>query len=90
MRIVTTEAGDAPPVHQALHKVVALHPILVSGAIGKMRERRFADLVLLDGNPLERIENTNRIRAVVVAGKLLRRSDLDRLLRLGEEMASRN
>jgi hypothetical protein len=39
-----------------------------------------ADLLLLDANPLQNIENTRRIRTVVVAGRVLQRSDLDRML----------
>jgi imidazolonepropionase-like amidohydrolase len=58
--------------------------------LGSVTPGKLADLVLVEGNPLERIENTHRIAAVVLGGKLLRRADLDRLLRLGEEMASRN
>lgn len=39
-----------------------------------------ANLVLLDGNPLTDISNTNRISAVVIRGHVLVRRDLDRLL----------
>jgi len=39
-----------------------------------------ADLVLLDANPLEHIENTRRIRAVVANGRLLERHELDAML----------
>jgi hypothetical protein len=38
--VVARCAGDALPVHHALHKVIALHPIFVSGPIRKMSERR--------------------------------------------------
>lgn len=44
-------------------------------AVGKR-----ADLVLLDANPLEDIGNTEKIRAVVLNGRLLERRDLDALL----------
>jgi len=44
-------------------------------AVGKR-----ADLVLLDDNPLRQISHTQRIRAVVLNGRLLRRTDLDALL----------
>jgi len=46
-----------------------------SVAVGKQ-----ADLVLLDADPTKDIGNTQRIRAVVLAGRLLERSDLDALL----------
>ena len=38
MRVVTTKAGDAATIHHALHEVVPLHPILVAGAVGEVRE----------------------------------------------------
>jgi imidazolonepropionase-like amidohydrolase len=56
---------------------------------GTVSEGKFADLVLLDGNPLEDIRNTGRIRAVVVRGKLLDRAALDGLLDQEREFASR-
>jgi imidazolonepropionase-like amidohydrolase len=49
-------------------------------AVGKR-----ADLLLLDGDPLSDISQTQKISAVVLDGRLLRRPDLDRLL----ETASR-
>ncbi len=47
VRIVAAETGDAARVHQALHEIVALHAVLVRGAVGKMGEGGFAELVLL-------------------------------------------
>jgi tetratricopeptide (TPR) repeat protein len=47
-----------------------------------------ADLVLLDGNPLDDIANTKRIQAVVVAGRLLSRTDLDATLTKIEKLAN--
>jgi imidazolonepropionase-like amidohydrolase len=47
---------------------------------GAVEVGKVADLVLLDGNPLEDIRNTRRISAVVFNGNLYRRADLDRLL----------
>ena len=47
---------------------------------GSVAAGQRADLVLLDGNPLVDIANVGRIRAVVLAGRLLDRADLDRLL----------
>ncbi len=48
--------------------------------LGTIAVGRTADLVLLDANPLEDIANVRGIRAVIVAGRLLDRAELDRLL----------
>ena len=47
---------------------------------GSILPGKRADLILLDANPLEDIRNTQRIRAVVLKGRLLNRGDLDDLL----------
>jgi imidazolonepropionase-like amidohydrolase len=47
---------------------------------GTVENGKAADLVLLDANPLDSIENTQKIWAVVVNGRLLERKDLDHLL----------
>ncbi len=49
-------------------------------SLGTIDQGRVADLVLLDANPLADIHNTTRIRAVVLAGRLLERAALDSLL----------
>jgi hypothetical protein len=48
--------------------------------MGTVEKGKLADLVLLDANPLENIDNTRRIRAVVLAGRYFGRADLDRML----------
>ena len=48
--------------------------------IGNMVVGGKADLVLLDANPLENVVNLRRIHAVILAGTLLTRSDLDEAL----------
>jgi imidazolonepropionase-like amidohydrolase len=52
----------------------------MSDSIGSIATGKRADLLLLDGNPLSDISQTQRIRAVVLDGRLLLRADLDRLL----------
>jgi hypothetical protein len=46
VHVVATETRDAPGIHDARYKIVALHSILMRGAIRKMRERLLTELVL--------------------------------------------
>jgi hypothetical protein len=55
---------------------------------GTIQAGKRADLVLLDANPLDDIHNTQKIRAVILNGKLLTRTDLDALLTGVERFAS--
>ena len=52
----------------------------LEGELGTIRKNMLADLILLDANPLDDIDNTRRIRAVVRDGKLHDRAALDRML----------
>lgn len=52
---------------------------------GSIAMGKRADLVLLDGDPLADIRHTQRICAVVLAGRLLQRADLDSLLAVTAE-----
>jgi imidazolonepropionase-like amidohydrolase len=61
-----------------------------SEAQGTIERGKFADLVVLDGNPLDNIGNIGRIRAVLVRGKLLDRRMLDDMLSAVEAYASAN
>src|SRR5580704_13101803 len=54
---------------------------------GTIEQSKFADLVLLDANPLDDIHNTQKIRAVILRGKLLYRTVLDELLTKEENFA---
>ena len=54
---------------------------------GTIQPGKIADLLLLDANPVEDIHNTEKIRAVVLRGKLLDRSFLDELLSKEESFA---
>jgi imidazolonepropionase-like amidohydrolase len=56
---------------------------------GSVASGQWADLVLLDANPLVDITNVGRIRAVVVRGRLLDRTALDKVLAQVKIAASR-
>lgn len=58
--------------------------------VGTIEAGKRADFVLLDGNPLSDIRNTQRIRAVVLGGRLLDRKALDQLLATAAELAKQN
>lgn len=57
---------------------------------GTIEQGKFADLLLLDGNPLVDIHNTQRIRALILRGKLLDRTALNELLAKEEKFAAEN
>jgi len=64
-------------------QTATINPARYLGALdslGTIEQGKIADLVLLDANPLADIRNVDRIRAVVVNGRLLTRSVLDSLL----------
>lgn len=52
----------------------------ISDISGSVALGKRADLLLLEGNPLPDISQTQHIRAVVLNGRLLQRPDLERLL----------
>ena len=52
----------------------------LAGTTGSVSKGQRADLVLLDADPTRDIRNTQRIHAVLLDGRLLRRADLDALL----------
>jgi hypothetical protein len=72
-------AGLSP--FQAL-KTATINPAIFLNKekiLGTIEKGKLADLVLLDGNPITDIRNIKHIHAVIINGKLLRKSDLERL-----------
>ena len=59
-------------------------------AQGTIETGKYADLLLLDANPLEDIRNTQKIRALVIRGKLLGRTALNEMLTAEEKFAAAN
>jgi len=77
---VLTEAGLSPL--QAI-QAATINPARLLGreqTQGSVAARQRADLVLLDADPLADIANIRRIAAVVVRGRLLSKTDIDRML----------
>jgi imidazolonepropionase-like amidohydrolase len=60
----------------------------VADSLGSVRPGKLADLVLLDGNPLADIRNTERISGVVANGRYLDRPALDLLMAEARRAAS--
>jgi imidazolonepropionase-like amidohydrolase len=56
--------------------------------LGTIEKGKFADLVLLDANPLSDIRNTTKINAVIANGRLFDRAALDALLSEAEKWAA--
>ena len=48
MRIVAAKTRDAASIHQALHEIVALHPVLVRGSVRKVRKGKIAELMFFE------------------------------------------
>ena len=60
-----------------------------ANSLGTVEVGKNADLVILDGSPLDNISNTKRIHAVVIGGKLLPRESLSALMAEVESLASK-
>lgn len=80
LRLLVEAVGLSPG--QALRAATAEPARFFEGTdtLGSVSVGRVADLVLLEGNPLEDIWNTTRIAAVVLRGKYLDRRELDDIL----------
>lgn len=63
------EAGLTPREALAAATLAPARLLGLEGEVGEVREGFAADLVLLDGNPLESIANVRRVAVVVRAGR---------------------
>ncbi len=73
-------------------KTATLHPSIFldrAHELGSIEKGKLADLVLLDANPLKDIANVRKVYAVLINGKLLQRSDLDKMLHEANEAAAK-
>lgn len=62
----------------------------VTETYGSVEPGKRADLVILDANPLDDIENTRRIKAVLFGGRYFDREALDQLLEQAVEATTRS
>jgi imidazolonepropionase-like amidohydrolase len=65
--------SDAGIPNAAVLKMATYWPAKLSGkdnVLGSIREGKIADLVLVDGNPLERMEDIRKIYVTIKEGKL--------------------
>jgi imidazolonepropionase-like amidohydrolase len=87
--VLLTQAGLTPM--QALQSATKYPADFmgVSQKQGTIEVGKNADLLLLDANPLDDIHNTEKIRALVIHGKLLDRTQLDEQLKKAAAFAAR-
>ena len=86
--VLLVQAGLTP---MAALQAATLNPAHFLGKereLGTVEQGKIADLVLLEGNPLEDIRNSQRINAVVARGKLIPKAELEQLLATVEAIAN--
>ena len=74
-------------------QTATLHPahfFAMQDQLGAIEKGKVADLVFLDANPLDDIRNTQKISGVVLNGRFLSRSDLQKILQQIEGVAKQD
>lgn len=74
------KAGLSPKEALRSATTYAANFLNLPGGLGTIKPGSEASVIVLNGNPLENIENTKAIFAVIVKGKVLDRTQLDELL----------
>jgi len=85
--MLLVEAGLSPLEALQAATIDAARFLQSTDTMGSVEPGKVADLVLLEGNPLETISNTQAISAVILDGLLLDRTELDEMLVWAEEKA---
>lgn len=86
MRIVATEAGDSPRIHETLHEIISLHPVFVRRTIRKMRERKVAGFVFFQRPVVCKLQahmETDRPIVIAAGDRILQRPALRVALNAG-------
>lgn len=88
--VLLVEAGMTP--EEALISATRLPStwLGIGSHVGTVEEEKYADLVLLDANPLESIKNTTKISGVFVNGVWLNKLKIDGMLLTLEEFNTKN
>ncbi|MGE5519693.1 MAG: amidohydrolase family protein [Candidatus Dadabacteria bacterium] len=83
--MLLTQAGLSPMEALQAATQNGAKALGVINKTGTIELGKMADMVLLDANPLENINNTRKINAVVKAGRYFSREDLNQLLSMVEK-----
>ena len=75
------ECGMTPLEALRSATIVPIEYLKMTDSLGAIKKGKLADLVLLEGNPLENIRNTRKINAVIANGKLYGREYIESVLK---------